>query len=114
MIIVNPRAYVATKQAAEDTDSHYCYQYYPPIGTAEGTPQYKSLLDAPYMSRDVAEKVEELNNPQPLQPQPRKLRRVTTMVPFKTTTPKRKHSMYTSTRKQPSTKKMIPIASIAE
>ena len=87
---------------------------YPSIGTSEGTPQYKSLLDTPYMSRDVAETLEELNNPQSLQPQARKLQRVTTMVPFKTTTPRRKHSMYTSTRKQPSMKKMIPIASIAE
>lgn len=87
------------------------------VHSAEGTPQYKSLLDAPYMSRDVAEKLEELNNPQPLQPQARKLRRVTTVVPVKTTTPpanKRKHSVYTSTRKLPSIKKITPIASIAE
>ena len=85
-----------------------------PIGSAEDIPQYKSLLDAPYISRPVAEKLEELNNPQPLQPQARKLRRVTTMVPFKTTTPRRKHSEYTNTRKQTSVKKIIPIASIAE
>ena len=66
-----------------DADSQYSHQYCPSIGSAEGTPQYKSLLDAPYMPRDAAEKLEELNNPQPLQPQVRKLRRVTTMVPFK-------------------------------
>ena len=37
-------------------------------GSDRDKPQYKSLLDAPYMSRDLAEKLDELSNPHPVRP----------------------------------------------
>ena len=66
------------------------------------------------MSRHIAEKLEELNNPQPLEPPVRKIRRATTVVPFKSTTPKRKKSMHVTERKHPLVKKATLIPSIAE
>ena len=84
------------------------------IATEQGTLQYKSLLDDPYMPRDLAQKLEEVNNLES-QPQAQKVRRLTTVeAPSnKGGQLKRKTSVYTS--KPPSRKRKVDvIPAIAE
>ena len=73
--------------------------------TAEGVPQYKSLLNSQYMTSEVADKLDELNNIEPL-PQLRKVRRINTIVPSKPPQPKRKQSVGTRKPLSPKARKI--------
>ena len=82
-------------------------------GSDRGKPQYKSLLDAPYMTRDLAEKLDELSNPHDHRPK-RRTHRASTIAVSKIIETGAKRRPSVPTVKRPQVKMIKPVSSIAE